>query len=166
MKATRNLATATQFRGVGPPYELQAIKHLLTLITGNIVASPNQSIETVEQAYNISIADTPHQYQEPDPDPSPQPISINIPVNDCDLSDFATNFTPAANDGHWPALLSKEEDDYKLVRPHYNLRPCPSLVSARINPTIITGINIEIPERKYAHGLTAANHALQILQLQ
>ena len=52
------------------------------------------------------------------------------------------------------------------MSPCYNLRRHPNLFNAMIDPTIIPGIHIKIPEYKYANSLTAANHALQLWQLQ
>ena len=45
VKATRTLATAIQFQGDKPPYELQAINNLRSLITGNNATPPNQATE-------------------------------------------------------------------------------------------------------------------------
>ena len=59
VKAMRTLATTIQFWGDEPPDKVQSIEHLRTLITGNIVAPPNQSIEVAEQANNTSISEPP-----------------------------------------------------------------------------------------------------------
>ena len=115
----------------------------------------------MDQADNTSIADTLPQYQEPDNEPAPQPVAIIVPANNCDFPVFATYCTPAADNGNRPVLLSKEEDDEKLMGPRYNLQTCPNLFNSTIDPTIIPGINIKSPERKYAHSLTVENHVLQ-----
>ena len=166
VKVMRDLATIIQFRGDKPPDELGAIEHLRALITGNSVAPPNQYIEAAEQANNSIIADPPPQEQEPYPEPAPQPVSITVPVNNCDFPVFATDCTPAADDGRRPELLSKEDDDEKIMRPRYNLQPRPNLFNATIDPTIIPGVNIKSLERKYSHSLTAENHASQLWQHQ
>ena len=156
IKATRDLATSIQGRGDEPPDKLQAIEHLRTLINGN-------SITTPEQAKNSGVAETPPPNQEPIPEPAPEPVPIAAPVNDCEVIPiFATTCTPDTNDDQQPA---QDEDDDEIMQPRYNLRSRTNRVNATIDPSLIPDINIKIPERKYAHGLTAANHALQLWQL-
>ena len=62
-------------------------------------------------------------------------------------------------------MMSQEDDDDDLVHPRYNLRSRANLSNHAIDPTLIPGIKINSPERRYAHGYTAANHALQLWQL-
>ena len=120
----------------------------------------------MDQADNTSIADTLPQYQEPDNEPAPQPVAIIVPAKNCDFPVFATYCTPAADNGNRPVLLSKEEDDEKLMGPRYNLQTCPNLFNSTIDPTIIPGVNIKSLERKYSHSLTAENHDSQLWQHQ
>ena len=62
-------------------------------------------------------------------------------------------------------MMSQEDDNNNLVQPRYNLRMRANLSNQAIDPTLIPGIKIDSPERRYAHGYTAANHALQLWQL-
>ena len=62
-------------------------------------------------------------------------------------------------------MMSQEDDDDDLVKPRYNLRSRANLSNHAIDPTPIPGIKIVSPERRYAHGYTVANHALQLWQL-
>ena len=62
-------------------------------------------------------------------------------------------------------MMSQEDDDDDRVQPRYNLRSRANLSNHAIDPTLIPGIKINSPERRYAHGYTAANHALQLWQL-
>ena len=156
IKATRYLATVIQGRGDDPPDELQAIENLCALINGN-------SITTPEHAKISVIANTPTLNQDPIPEPAPEPVPITAPVNDCEvLPVFATTCTPDTNDYQRTA---QDEDDDELMQPSYNLRSRTNRVNATIEPLLIPGVNIKRPERKYAHGLTAVNHALQLWQL-
>ena len=156
IKATRYLATVIQGRGDDPPDELQAIENLCALINGN-------SITTPEHAKISVIANTPTLNQDPIPEPAPEPVPITAPVNDCEvLPVFATTCTSDTNVDQRP---TQDEDDDELMQPSYNLRSRTNRVNATIDPSLIPGINIKNPEQKYAHGLTAANHALQLWQL-
>ena len=46
------------------------------------------------------------------------------------------------------------------------LRSHVAIINYNIDPSIIASIKVKIPQRKYAQGYAAANHALQLWQLQ
>ena len=64
-----------------------------------------------------------------------------------------------------PAFITQDDEEDRPVQPRYNLRRRTNIINSQIDPAIILGIDINKPTPKYARGLSAANHALQVYQL-
>ena len=164
VKATKHLATAIAGEQPEAPDELAAIEDLRALILGGFTASPtipptnvpSPPIEMPSQESDIE-PEIPS-LETPVPTPEVQVAPSQLPV-------FATPAECTAESPKSPAIptiTQDDDDEYDPPQPRYNLRSGPNLINSQIDPSIIPCIDVFKPAHRYARGLTAANHALQM----
>ena len=167
MKATKHLTDTIQGANDATPDELTAIEHLRALITGNSVPSPLPPTHAQPPAMQMPA---------PAPAPTADPIPEReqpAPLVDVAITEDAAPPPPLPDDhGPAPALISQYEEDEDPIEPRYNLRirrnaanSATSFDLCDINPDLIPDIDVTKTGHRYARGLAAANHALQMYQI-
>ena len=177
VKATQDLTAAIGGRNNSPWDKLEAIEDLRVLIYGSSAATPPPAPAPVAPARPLSYP-TEKRRQGTADNPITPPFQFKeeiIPLQNIKDNDPLDNLPVMAHDM-----------DDKLVIPGYNLRSLSKAAHTAINtaestnevkPTLgddigyvnhrlIPGIKIQRITRRYANGLAAANHDLQICQLQ
>ena len=190
IKATKNLTTAIYCHNNAPQDELEAIDHLQALITGNDAPTSRQSTEQQVDPLMQRHLEPEHisELTEPvgDFDPPafvPQPTTVNDNAHAPEVISHKED--EEAHVQHRYNLRTRPNIVIATVYPVHIQHPRvhPSVTSATISPnitflksrvavvnyktdpSIIPIIKVKSPQRKYAQGYDAANHALQLWQL-
>ena len=191
IKATKKLATAIQCHNDVPQDELQAIEHLRGLITGNSAPMSHRATEQQLEPLGNWYLEPEHSAELMSPVSECEPTTLDpqpIPVNNNALSpevlshkeyeenqeQHRYNLRPrpkVANDevstvhsqppGVHPSLTRT------TILPNVTrLRSRVAISNYDIDTSLIPSIKVQILQGKYAQGYGAANHELQLWQLQ